>query len=29
MTPEQISNEKTDKVVQIEFGWQLFDIKNK
>lgn len=24
-TPLQISNENTNKVVQIEFGWQLFD----
>lgn len=24
-TPEQISSENEDKVVQIEFGWQLFD----
>jgi pSer/pThr/pTyr-binding forkhead associated (FHA) protein len=24
-SPEQIAKENTDKVVQIEFGWQLFD----
>ncbi len=28
-TPDQIARENDEKVVQIEFGWQLFDTKTK